>query len=124
MFSVIEDPRIKDKCQIFTPQKQVAKMLDLASYTNNLYGKKFLENSCGNGEILVQAVKRYIDDCKKKRFSKKKISIGLEQDFTAYEVDKKRIEECIMRLNALLTEYKIENADRAKTSAYRGLKHA
>ena len=124
MFPVIEDPRIKEKCQIFTPDKQVKRMLDLASYTNNLFGKKFLENSCGNGQILAQAVKRYIEKRKKKQYSKMKIKRGLEQDFTAYEVDKKRIEECIMRLNALLTEYKIENADRAKTSAYRGLKHA
>ena len=109
MFPVIEDPRIKEKCQIFTPDKQVKRMLDLASYTNNLFGKKFLENSCGNGQILAQAVKRYIDDCKKKQYSKMKIKRGLEQDFTAYEVDKKRIEECIIKLDAVLAEYKIEN---------------
>ena len=89
MFSVIEDSRIKDKCQIFTPKEQVAKMLDLALYTKNLYGKRFLENSCGDGEILIQAVVRYIEDCKKRRFSKKKIKLGLEKDFIAYEVDNK-----------------------------------
>lgn len=109
MFPVIEDSRIKEKCQIFTPEEQVKRMLDLASYTNNLFGKRFLENSCGNGQILAQAVKRYIDDCKKKRYSKMKIKRGLEQDFTAYEIDKKRIEECINKLNAVLAEYKIEN---------------
>ena len=38
-----------------------------------------------------------------------KIKRGLEQDFTAYEVDKKRIEECIIKLDAVLAEYKIEN---------------
>lgn len=111
MFPVIKDYRIKEKCQIFTPEKQVEKMLDLASYKNNLYGKKFLENSCGNGEILIRAVKRYIDDCKKKRYSKNKIRIGLEQDFTAYEVDEQRIEECKNRLKEVLTKYKIENVD-------------
>lgn len=107
MHSVIENSRIKDKCQIFTPEKQVAKMLDLASYTNNLYGKKFLENSCGNGEILVQAIVRYIEDCRKKRFSKKKIKAGLENDFIAFEVDAKRIEECKSRLDAVAAKYKI-----------------
>ena len=107
MFSVIKDSRIKDKCQIFTPKEQVAKMLDLALYTKNLYGKRFLENSCGDGEILIQAVVRYIEDCKKRRFSKKKIKLGLETDFIAYEVDKKRIEECKSRLDEITKQYKI-----------------
>ena len=107
MFSVIKDSRIKDKCQIFTPKEQVAKMLDLALYTKNLYGKRFLENSCGDGEILIQAVVRYIEDCKKRRFSKKKIKLGLENDFIAYEVDNKRIEECKSRLDEITKQYKI-----------------
>lgn len=107
MFSVIKDSRIKDKCQIFTPKEQVSKMLDLALYTKDLYGKRFLENSCGDGEILIQAVIRYIEDCKKRRFSKKKIKLGLETDFIAYEVDKKRIEECKIRLDEVTKQYKI-----------------
>lgn len=107
MFSVIKNPRIKDKCQIFTPKKQVARMLDLAAYTNNLYGKKFLENSCGDGEILAQAVERYIEDCLKKSFSKKKIKLGLEKDFVAYEVDKKRVRECKSKLDAVAAKHKI-----------------
>lgn len=107
MFSVIKDSRIKDKCQVFTPKEQVAKMLDLALYTKNLYGKRFLENSCGDGEILIQAVVRYIEDCKKRRFSKKKIKLGLETDFIAYEVDNKRIEECKSRLDEITKQYKI-----------------
>lgn len=107
MFSVIKDSRIKSKCQIFTPKEQVAKMLDLALYTKNLYGKKFLENSCGDGEILVQAVIRYIVDCQKKKISKKKIKFGLENDFVAYEVDTKRVEECKNRLDEITKQYKI-----------------
>lgn len=107
MFSVIKDSRIKDKCQIFTPKEQVSKMLDLALYTKDLHGKRFLENSCGDGEILIQAVVRYIEDCKKKRFSKKKIKLGLETDFIAYEVDNKRIEECKIRLDKVTKQYKI-----------------
>lgn len=107
MFSVIKDSQIKDKCQIFTPKEQVSKMLDSALYTKDLYGKRFLENSCGNGEILIQAVVRYIEDCKKRRFSKKKIKLGLETDFFAYEVDNKRIEECKIRLDEVTKQYKI-----------------
>lgn len=109
MFSVIENFRIKDKCQIFTPEDQVVKMLDLAGYTKNLYGKKFLENSCGNGEILIQVVTRYISDCKRKRFPKNKIKEGLENDVVAYEIDEQRILECKNRLNRIAEKYKIYN---------------
>lgn len=109
MFSIIENSRIKHKCQIFTPKKQIAKMLDLAQYTINLYGKKFLENSCGDGEILVQAVVRYIEDCQNKGFLNDKIKLGLESDFVAYEVDEKRIEECKSKLDAVAAKYRIEN---------------
>ena len=109
MPSVIENKRIKEKCQIFTPAQTVSEMLDMAGYNENLFGKKVLENSCGNGEVLIQIVQRYINDCKKKRFSKTKIKIGLETDIVAYEIDDERINECINRLNIIAKEYKLED---------------
>ena len=51
------------KCQVFTPENYVIELLDSVGYTHNLYGKKILENSCGDGNILVAVVQRYIDDC-------------------------------------------------------------
>ena len=70
---VIENPQIKAKCQIFTPSDIVEKMLDMAGYSIHLWGKKVLENSCGDGQILVAVVKRYIEDSKKQGISKKLI---------------------------------------------------
>ena len=57
---VIDDPRIKEKCQVFTPNKFVCQMLDLAGYTGDVIGRSILENSCGNGEFLVEIISRYI----------------------------------------------------------------
>ena len=51
------------KCQVFTPENYVMELLDIVGYKHNLYGKKILENSCGDGNILVAVVQRYIDDC-------------------------------------------------------------
>lgn len=107
MYSVISDSRIKTKCQIFTPDQQVEKMLDLASYKKNLYGKKFLENSCGNGIILSHAILRYIKDCLKSGLTQNDIKKGLEADFTAFDVDIKRVEECKNRLDDVAAKYKI-----------------
>jgi hypothetical protein len=53
------------KCQVFTPQDYVKKLLDSVDYTHDLYGKKIIENSCGDGNILAEVVQRYIEDCKR-----------------------------------------------------------
>ena len=51
------------KCQVFTPENYVRELLDSVGYKEDLYGRKMLENSCGDGNILVVVVQRYIDDC-------------------------------------------------------------
>lgn len=105
--SIIENQRLKDKCQIFTPPDIVEKMLNLANYKDNLFGKKVLENSCGNGEILSQIVERYIKSCTKQHLSSKLIQEGLERDIVAYEIDKNLILECIEKLNQITEKYRI-----------------
>ena len=54
------------KCQVFTPENYVDLLLDYIGYNSNLYGKKILENSCGDGNILSKIVQRYISDCRRK----------------------------------------------------------
>ena len=61
------------KCQVFTPQDYVEKILDDVGYISNLYGKKVLENSCGDGNILTKVVERYIADCRAQELSRTKI---------------------------------------------------
>ena len=83
-------------CQIPTPQKYVQQMLDYADYSKKLYGKKVLENSCGEGNILLEVVKRYIESAKIEKYSAEEIKIGLNKDIEAYEIDK----ECIDKTNS------------------------
>ena len=104
---VIENPQIKAKCQIFTPNDIVEKMLDMAGYNIHLWGKKVLENSCGDGQILAAVVKRYIEASKKQRISKKKIKEGLEADIAAYDIDSEWIDKCKKRLSNLVASYGI-----------------
>lgn len=56
------------RCQIFTPEDKVQKLLDIIDYQENLFGKKILENSCGDGSVLKEILCRYIADCKKNNF--------------------------------------------------------
>ena len=52
---------MNNRYQVFTPSNTVDLMLGFAGYKDNLQGKVFLENSFGHGDILVSAVKRYIE---------------------------------------------------------------
>lgn len=95
------------RCQVFTPKGYVAELLDIAGYNENLYGRKILENSCGDGNILVAAVERYIDYCRGKSFSAEKIRDGLERDIVGVEVDVEQYKKCIANLNIILTKKQI-----------------
>lgn len=98
----------KKKCQIFTPEKNVKEMLDWLGYENNLFGKKIIEPSCGQGNILVEIVERYIIDGLNKKYSKKKIREGLKMDIYAIEYDPIQYIKCINNVNKILNKYNIE----------------
>ncbi|MDE6261132.1 MAG: SAM-dependent methyltransferase [Oscillospiraceae bacterium] len=111
MASLIDSPHIKEKCQIFTPADIVAQMLDLAGYGEKLFGKTVLENSCGNGEFLVQIVERYIESAIREGVSRKDIQKGLEHDIVAYEIDEELIGICKVRLDAVALKYDMLDVD-------------
>lgn len=99
----------KKRCQIFTPTTNVNEMLDWVGYSDNLYGKKVLESSFGKGNILIEIVKRYIEDCLEKKISYTLIKKGLESDIYGIEYDKLFFDMCIKELNSLALEYGLKN---------------
>ena len=106
------------KCQVFTPENYVRELLDSVGYTEHLYGRKILENSCGDGNILVAVVQRYIDDCVANGLSRTQIKNGLARDIYGVEIDPEQFQKCIENLNKVLeknninkVEWKIFNDD-------------
>ncbi|MBQ4559508.1 MAG: N-6 DNA methylase [Tyzzerella sp.] len=95
------------KCQVFTPEDYVRELLDSVEYTQQLYGKRILENSCGDGNILVAIVQRYIDDCQAHGLSPTKIKNGLGRDIWGAEIDPIQYEKCIENLNTVLQQNNI-----------------
>ena len=91
-------------CQIPTPIEYAKTMLDLAGYIKDLYGKSILENSCGEGGILVEIVSRYIGDCRNKKLSDETIREGLQRDIKAYEIDQQCVQKCIDKLDEIIAE--------------------
>lgn len=109
------------KCQVFTPVNYVEELLESVEYVEQLYGKRILENSCGDGNILVSIVQRYIDACKKEGYSRTKIKNGLERDVYGIEIDSTQFDKCIRKLNDVLlrnnigsVRWKIYNCDYLK----------
>lgn len=100
---------MSNNCQIPTPEKYVLEMLDSVGYHKDLYGKRVLENSCGRGNVLVEIVKRYIEDARTQNFSAAQIALGLHRDIAAYEIDAECITYCRGRLDAAAEFYGLEN---------------
>lgn len=98
---------MKKKCQVFTPEDYVDQLLNSLNYDDSPYGKKILENSCGDGNILSQIVIRYINYCKSINLSPMKISEGLTNDIYGVEIDEIQYQICINRLNEILDDEKI-----------------
>ena len=87
------------KCQVFTPNGYVKKLLDCIDYNKNI-----LENSCGDGNILVVIVERYINDARAHGLSNKEISNGLSRCICGVEIDPEQHKKCIANLNEIVNE--------------------
>lgn len=109
MSTILDNQNNKSKCQHFTPGGLITVMLREVGYTENLYGKKVLENSFGNGNILISIVRHYIEDSIINGYTKKEIATGLQRDVYGFELDKELYTECIKYLNDVLHEYKIKD---------------
>lgn len=96
---------INTKCQVFTPSKNVKQLLDFVGYTHDIYGKKVAENSCGDGNILTEIVKRYILDCLRLNMDLNDIKKGIENDIWGAEIDESHILKCKNKLNKIALKY-------------------
>ena len=97
------------KCQVFTPKDKVIELLDAAGYKQDLYGRKVIENACGDGSILKEIVRRYIKDSILQKRDGVEIKFGLEQDIYGAEIDNKHYTNCIENLDEVANEFGIAN---------------
>lgn len=100
---------MNEKCQVFTPNDYVEELLDSVGYTKDLYEKKILENSCGDGKILMVIVERYIHDCKVHGLTNAEICNGLSNNIYGIEIDPLQYSKCIQNLDSLANKNGIEN---------------
>ncbi|MBQ9185515.1 MAG: Eco57I restriction-modification methylase domain-containing protein [Bacteroidales bacterium] len=82
---------------VFTSPEVVSYMLDLVGYTadKDLSKVKILEPSCGEGEFVLEIVRRLRDSSRRYGFDFGK---ALLDNVFAYDIDEKKIETCKARL--------------------------
>lgn len=96
------------RCQVFTPPEVVEEMLDIIGYVGaSVFGKRIIENSCGDGNILCSIVQRYIAGLSGE--SLEFIKTGLERDIVGYDIDPRCCQKTKERLDDLALSYGIEN---------------
>lgn len=96
-----------NNCKIFTPEEYVEELLDAVEYSDNLYGKSVLENSCGDGNILMGVVRRYILSARAAGKTDEEIRIGLELDICGVELEKPHVDKCKENLQTVAAQFGI-----------------
>lgn len=105
MSSIFDNINNKHKCQKFTNDSLVETMLDMAEYVRDLSGKRILEFSFGNGNILKSIVERYVSDSFQKKIPRETISKNLERDIYGIELDEELFNACIDDLNRIIDHF-------------------
>ena len=94
---------VKDNGRIYTPVNIVKMMLDYAGYvpSDHIIGKHVMDNSCGDGRILGEVVKRYLDSCDLLTGDVRK---SLATYIHGIEYDREARDRCVDYLNSILDE--------------------
>ena len=95
--------------KIKTPEAYVKRMLDEAGYIHDIYGKKVLENSCGDGQILCEIIERYMQNAIQKGIDPEELKESLQHNIRGYEIDQKQINLCRRKLDLLASNYGLQN---------------
>lgn len=94
--------------QIFTPKFVTDTMIDELEYSGEKIRKKHvIDNSCGNGAILNEVVRTYINVCISCGVSKEDTKQELETYIHGIEIDDKLYQETIVNLNKIAADYSI-----------------
>ncbi len=96
---------------VYTPEWIVNLILDRVNYKNNIFNKKIVDPSCGEGIFLMFAVNRFLQDCKKNNFRSDKIKRSLEENIYGFDIDKKAVVECKNNLDKIVESHGIKNVN-------------
>lgn len=96
---------------VYTPQWIVELILDNIEYKNNIYDRKIIDPSCGEGSFLTIVVERFLKDCIENNLSADKIRKLLHNNIFGFDIDKTAIAKCKRYLNDIIQKYGIDKVE-------------
>ncbi len=96
---------------VYTPQWIVDLILDNLEYKDNIYDKKIIDPSCGEGSFLLIVLKRFLMDCIKNNLSSNEIGKLLHNNIFGFDIDKNAILRCKTHLNDTALKYGINEVE-------------
>lgn len=96
---------------VYTSQWIVNIILDHINYNNNIYEKKVIDPSCGEGSFLGIVVERFLKDCYNHKLINSEIKKLLEQNIYGFDIDKEAILRCKQNLDNICDKYGITNIE-------------
>jgi adenine-specific DNA-methyltransferase len=96
---------------VYTPQWVVDIILDNIEYKNNIYDKKIIDPSCGEGNFLIIVVERFLKDCIENNLGLDEIRKALHNNIFGFDIDKNAISKCKTYLNDVTQKYGIDKVE-------------
>ncbi len=98
-----------EKCQIATPIQYAKLMLKLARIELKILECNFLENSCGEGNILCEFVELFLNCATREKLSTIDIKKRLQENVIGIELDQDKSKKCLEKLDSIALKYNIKN---------------
>lgn len=99
---------INPKTQVFTPESIIETMLSYVP-PEKIIGRRFLENSFGDGRIIARIAELYIQAGFKQALKADEIAEMLSHNIVGIEIDADLCKKCRCLLNGLANSYGIQN---------------
>lgn len=96
---------------VYTPAWIVNLILDKVEYKNDIYNKKIIDPSCGEGNFLIIVVERFLKDCIENNLSLDEIRKILHNNIFGFDIDKNVIIKCKTYLNDVTQKYGIDKVE-------------
>lgn len=108
MTTIKSKQRVADHGEVYTSHREVSAMVDLVSHEANRIESKFLEPACGNGNFLIEVLKRKVEVIGK-RYSSSQVDFERNlflatTSIYGIDIQQDNVNECQERLLVFLAE--------------------
>ena len=105
-----EYTEVKHRGKVYTPDYLVADILNQAGYSGtSILKKHIMDNSCGNGQFIVQIIERYCIEHLNKYKNNKNLKVDLETYIHGIEIDSAELKKCIDRCDDLAENFGVKD---------------